>query len=245
MSLQVLNCEDLEPRFRELPGCKELVREIQTTNELRFSTRDLSDRMELTLERAVALLLKRYGHEHLLSVIYTSLKEILVNATRANAKEAWFREHGLDINDTAQFQQGMGIIKGEINESWIRKYGAMADEMGLTVDIYILHSEDGIRIEVRNVALKPEEEARIRAKLSEAMKYDDLMAFYMANADDTEGEGIGLAMILVLLKGESIDPNLFRMGVVEERTLSRLEIPLSESFVSVRGSDPAGRIASM
>ena len=32
------------------------------------------------------------------------------------------------------------------------------------------------------------------------MQYEDLVAFYMDNADNTEGEGIGLVMIILMLK---------------------------------------------
>jgi hypothetical protein len=45
---------------------------------------------------------------------------------------------------------------------------------------------------------------------------------------------LGLALILIMLKGEGIDPNFFRIIIGNETTTARLEIPLSNNFISKR-----------
>lgn len=217
-----------------------IVDAVNKDQRLLFVTHTLTESMERQLDFVIAVILKRYGHEHLQSTLYSCLKEIVVNATKANAKEAYFREQNLDISNEDDYRRGMADLKGAMTEEWIEEYGTRARDMGLDVTVRYYHNGDGMRIEVFSTQMKAAEDRRIREKLSQGMQYDDLVAFYMANADQTEGEGIGLVMILLLLKAEHINPHLFRIGVVDGQTLSRLEVPFNGQFVSVRGADPAG-----
>jgi hypothetical protein len=115
--------------------------------------------------------------------------------------------------------------------------------MNLEVQLHFFHDPRGLRIEVRSTALLTAEEHRIRRRLTAGMGYEDLVQFYRTHGDRSEGEGLGLAMVLLLYRAEGLNPHLFRIGVVDGETLARLEVPLSPNFVSVRGADPAGLIA--
>ncbi|MCB1326482.1 MAG: histidine kinase [Spirochaetales bacterium] len=232
--------DDLDGHYEDVRNRESILKAINTGQKLVFLTHVLSENMEHQLDFVIAALLKKYDQEHLQSTFYTCLKEIVINATKANAKEAYFKAEGLKIDQEEDYERGMARLRGAMNEAWIEKYGAAAKEMGLDVSITFEHNSDGVRVLVWSSPMKAREESRIRQKLAEGMRYDDIVAFYLANADQTEGEGIGLVMILLLLKAEHISPHLFRIGTVEQKTLARLEIPLSENFVSVRGADPAG-----
>lgn len=100
------------------------------------------------------------------------------------------------------------------------------------------YSLNGIRIEViNNAPITQQEEKSLREKLEKGMRYNDIAQFYLDNADNTEGAGIGLALILIMLKGEGIDPSYFRIIIREDITIARLEIPLSPDFQSLRKQD--------
>ena len=223
---------------------KDRERILQAVNEgkrIRFVTYSLTDTMERQLDFVIAAILKKHHHPALQSTLYSCLKELVVNATKANAKRVYFEGLGLDINDPDQYRSGMQKLKGSISEKWIREYGEKARLRGLETSITFDHTDDGLRILVLNdTDLIGADETRIREKLSEGMSYDDLLSFYMANGDQTEGEGMGLVMNLLLLKGEEIDPALFRIGNIDGKTMGRIEIPFTENSQSVRGKDPRG-----
>jgi len=225
---------DVKDREKILQG-------VDQGKRIRFVTYSLTDTMERQLDFVIAAILKKHNHPALQSTLYSCLKELVVNATKANAKRVYFEELGLDINDPDQYRTGMTKLKGSINEDWIRVYGDRARKKGLETSITFDHDDDGLRVIVLNdTDLIGADETRIRSKLSEGMSYEDLLSFYMANGDQSEGEGMGLVMNLLLSKGEEIDPALFRIGNVDGKTMGRIEIPFSPEFESLRGKDPKG-----
>ncbi|MBX7058221.1 MAG: histidine kinase [Leptospirales bacterium] len=238
-----LSVGDFESKFAVVRDRESILAQVNAGRPLTLLTSDLSDDLEHQLDFLVAALLKRYRREGLQAALYTALKEIVINATKANAKLAWFREQGLDIQDEGQYRLGIQRLAGHYDERWIVRYGELARKMDLQVQIQVHHCADGLRVEVSNAPLSRFEERRVREKFREGMRYEDLVSFYMANADQQEGEGIGLALIVLLLKAEGVNPHLFRVGVNGGATVARLEIPLSPAFESVRGRNPAGHAA--
>ncbi|PKL11869.1 MAG: hypothetical protein CVV50_05120, partial [Spirochaetae bacterium HGW-Spirochaetae-6] len=74
-------------------------------------------------------------------------------------------------------------------------------------------------------------------KLALIMDYEDLLQFYLENADETEGAGMGLALVITLLKKVGIDPHLFRVIARPNYTLARIEIPFEPQYKPMREPD--------
>lgn len=200
------------------------------------------DSCERILDVTVASILAHYDRPELQGMLYTCLKELVINATKTNAKRIFFESEGLSLEDPHEYQIGMAKMKSQLSENWVKHYGNLARAAGLSVRMVFRHSNAGLHVEVlNNVRLIPLDEARIRRKMQMAAGYDDLISFYSDHADQLEGEGMGLAMIMLLLKAENIDPALFRVGLNQGSTMARLEIPFGPGFVSVRGQNPHGR----
>jgi hypothetical protein len=114
-------------------------------------------------------------------------------------------------------------------------YGIKSREKGVYVKIYLSHQPNGLCIEVENnTAIAPAEELRLREKMKKSMSYNDIAEFYMDNMDNTEGAGLGIALIMIMMKSEGLDPALFRIGTLEDRTIARVEIPFNAEYVSKR-----------
>ena len=62
----------------------------------------------------------------------------------------------------------------------------------------------------------------------------DILEFSVQFADETEGKGLGLAMIVLLIKDLGFDSSFFRVYKKPDRTVARLEFPLSADYTPIR-----------
>lgn len=208
---------------------------IENGRILSLKTHKISKTVEENIQKAIELILDKLTYPTLVPTLYTIIKELAINACKANQKRIFFEERGLDITDQDHYSRGMEEYKKSFSESMSDEYGTKAKKKGYYCLINFNYSKDGITVEViNNTPIAKQEEKSLREKLEKGMGYDDIAQFYMDNADNSEGAGLGLALILIMLKGEGIDPNYFRIIIGEETTIARLEIPLSESFQSKR-----------
>lgn len=211
--------------------------EIRNENENKIiikayrTSRHLEDRVQET----ISAMLSRYNKERLIPILYTVLKELIINATKANQKRVFFEENNFDIKNAEHYEIAIKEYKKIFSESMGEQFAPKCKLKDYYCIIIFEYDSNGLKIEVRNNTLiAKQEEKSLREKLSMAMAYDDLAQFYMDNADNTEGAGLGLALIIIMMKGEGIDPNLFRISITDEYTSARLEIPFSEDFKANR-----------
>lgn len=199
----------------------------------------LSEEDEALLNELLQRILGVYGREGLQFTLFSCLKELITNGLKANIKHILFKELGISGLERREYLRGMAELKQRFSQQWFFRYAAKAAEAGLFVEIRITHDPDGMRIEVvNNIDILPEDEKRVRSKFSRGMTYDNLGSFYLDHGDSSEGEGLGFALSVLLLRGQQINPALFRVGSSGGETFARLEIPFSENFRSVRGKTP-------
>lgn len=196
---------------------------------------NISQIVETTIQKKATEILSDFQQEKFLPVLYTILKELIINACKANQKRVFFEENGYDIHDPESYRLGIKEYKKILNEEMVEYYGQKARLLNLYCQISFCYSKNGFTLKIQNnTPIAYQEERAIRDKLAKAMNYDDIAMFYMDNADNTEGAGLGLALIIIMLKGENIDPGYFRIITGKDITTARLEIPFNEDFKSVR-----------
>lgn len=196
----------------------------------------ISAEIERKINLVITKIFENYQRRDLADIIYTCTKELILNASKANIKRIVFEEHNVDVNDEKSFIAGMMKFKEELSEINLPKYIPKLASKDLYISVAFYHSKDGVRIEVvNNVSMSEFENRRIREKLKKAMGYEDISQFYLEQGDELEGAGLGIALIVMLLKGVGIDPSLFRIsGPNNNYVLARIEVPLTENYVSVR-----------
>ncbi len=209
---------------------------VEKEQKISIRTHSLPDEVEKKIDIVIEKILEKYGKQNLKSTIYTSVKELAVNGTKANMKAVFFEENNWDMNNSEDYEIGTNKYKALFSEKWAEEYGKKSAKKGRYVKLTFMYSEDGFCVEVtNNTPISKRDEKRLREKLSKTMKYEDIVQFYMEQSNESdEGAGMGIALIIMLLKGEGIDPNYFRIGITDRITTARIEVPFTSKYVFVR-----------
>lgn len=165
--------------------------------------------------------------DYLHGMVETILREMIINAVKANSKRVFFKLKSLDIQNESDYNTGMEDFKSY----FINDDNGLADELkeqGYRVELCMKKSSDGFRIMVRNNApLLPFENERIRERIEKARQYNDFGEIYMDIADDSEGEGLGIPLTVLFLKNSGIGDQSFTIRSDGKITQSEFMIPSS------------------
>ena len=212
--------------------------QVQNGQYLTLKTHRMTTMVEKHIQHALESILDKTQHNGLIHILYTILKELVINGCKANQKRIFFDERHLDIRDESDYDMGISEYRSLFSEEMALAYGLKARARGFYVLIEFTFDQNGITIEViNNTPIAKQEETILREKLKKAMGYNDIAEFYMDSAMDSgggEGAGLGIALIIILLKGEGIDPKFFRIRIRENETIARVEIPFTDNFQSKR-----------
>lgn len=209
---------------------KEILKKYDDINAYAFT-----EALKNKVLNKIKSILDKFNRMDLLDVIYTCVKELIINATKANIKRIVFADNNLNIDDIKDWEKGAAIFRDKLRESCIKEFGNKTKSLNYKVKIRYIYNQNGMRIEViNNTPIPVIDEERMRKKLKSAMKYQSIASFYMDNADNIEGSGMGLALIIILLKNQGIDPQFLRIGTNKEETIARLEIPFTDQYIPFR-----------
>lgn len=209
---------------------KTIIKKYHDMNVYAF-TEKLKNRVLNKLKEILA----KFDRIDLIDILYTAVKELLINATKANVKRIIFAENNLNIDNPEDWEKGTSIFRLTLRENFLQGFSNKTKSLNYKVKIRYIYNKNGMRVEViNNTPIPIIDEKRMREKLNTAMKYRSIADFYMDNADNIEGAGMGLAMIIILLKNQGLDPQLLRIGTDNEQTIARLEIPFNDQYLPYR-----------
>ena len=194
-----------------------------------------SERFQQRLRQSLEECLRVYDREELVPVVQAVAQELCLWASLANMRQIYFSEYGRDLNDPAQLQMREPGFQASVTRARQRYYSAEIKSRGLYLHARLIHSATGMRVEIRsNATHSAPIEEQLRTYLSRAMSYTSIMEYYEDYPEDEDGRGVGLALSLLMLREESLRPELMRLGQSGDATISRLEIPFDASYASIR-----------
>ncbi|MBE7411081.1 MAG: histidine kinase [Leptospiraceae bacterium] len=216
----------------------EITEHINSSDKITVKSSKINSQLEKYVLKIITDILAKFNQQRFIDMLYTITKEMAINGVKANQKRIFFEDQGLDITNEIEYSKGLELYKQKFSDAMANEYGKRCLSRGVYVMLNFSYHSEGLYVEViNNTPVLKQEESRMREKMRKAMGYNDIAEFYMDNMDNTEGAGLGIALIMILLKNENIDPNLFRIITGKDKTIARVEIPFSENYISIRSKE--------
>jgi HD-like signal output (HDOD) protein len=184
---------------------KKYAEKIINGEEVSFSFRFIDERSLILINTLILRILSSQGNVFLLETLITIIREIVFNAFKANLKRIYFDKSGIDINDSKKYEAAMQNFK----EDYLYNLDAIESEITTNQNYYIqitFEQKEGVLdIAVfNNVQIVKEEYDRIMSRIEQSKISQNLADAYNDVYDPTEGAGLGLVLMVFLLKNSGI-----------------------------------------
>jgi hypothetical protein len=184
------------------------------------------------IDRVLSLYLYELGLVHLHNNLAYCVHELARNARNALLKRIYFSERDLDINDRSEYARGMRSFRHDtIAEK--HRYLESLEDSSYYIRFVFRHDPETVSIAIENnTTLLPIEWERIAEKLENARRYRTMADAYAALADFSEGAGLGIAMVVVMLRTLGLPANSLSIGNgASEDETTRATISIKRSTV--------------
>ena len=210
---------------------EQIKRAASTSVPLSFKTFTLPHETEEYLEEVLEAFLQELGFAELKDQLAYCLRELAVNAKKANTKRAYFQEKRLDLNDPADYTKGMSRFKDDTLEN-IQHYLQKQKEMGLYIKVVFHTRGQTFSMGVRNnVEITKIEQIRIFDRIARSRAFSSMEEAFATVLDNTEGAGLGIVILMLMLKKIGLDEDCFAIDVENGETVATLHIPFNQVSV--------------
>ncbi len=193
---------------------------------LSITTYTMPHEIELYIADVLECFLSEMNQERLKDYLTYCINELTTNAKKANTKRIYFRELGLDINDAADYERGMKHFKDETLSN-INHYLQLQKEAGLYVKVIMQVKSQNILLEIRNNSeMTKKEYMRVFDKIARSRQFVSLEEAFSQVLDDSEGAGLGLVIMILMLKKVGLDDENYELLVENGETITRIVMPM-------------------
>jgi len=194
---------------------------------LTFQLTSLPHESHALLDRILETYLGELGQERIFEPMSYCLKELIINAQKANMKRVYFGEKGLDILDEEDYEKGMQDFRRESAER-LEHWLELLKERNLSIGVTFHTTGGNLEMSVRNpVELSPREQARIYDRIARARGYNSFVEALATPIDSTEGAGLGILILLQFLKRIGLGEEAFTVETQGGETVASLVIPMN------------------
>lgn len=201
---------------------------IRMSLPLTITTYKLPHETELQIDEILEAYLKELGQSELQNHLSYCLKELAVNAKKANTKRVYFNEKKLNIENREDYAEGMKGFKEETltnHEYWLEKQ----KQQGLYIK-FIFHPKDrNFRISIENnVEITRREQMRVYDRIARSRAFDTLEEAFAEVLDDSEGAGLGIVILILMLRKMGLDEDSYEIEGDNGITSASITVPIHE-----------------
>ena len=223
-------CKVMENEILSDSDRQKIVKAIEAEIPIMITSYTLPHDIEVYINEVTSTFLKMINQEQMIEYITYCIQELTTNANKANTKRIYFKEKGLDIFDEEQYEKGMKIFKedtlGDINH-----YMELQKKAGLYVKVVLQKIGSEILVEIRNNSkMTYFEYRRIHDKVSRASQFESIEDAFDKVLDNSEGAGLGIVIIMLMLRKIGMDDQSFSFGNDGDETVTSFKIDTDLKF---------------
>ena len=206
---------------------------VENNKRIKILAYSVSDYIEHRMKEVLELIFNKYNNPSMVPPVYTCLKELLINAVKANFKNIYFEGYSSKNKSESviDYELALKLFKLELSRENAQHMENLARKFDMKAEV-VIHAVDGnLNISVMNpVEMTEREKENVRYKLKCAMKYNDITEYFaefdMAGESSEEGAGLGIILITMMLRNMGGSNNDFMITSENNRTTAFLRIPL-------------------
>lgn len=207
---------------------------IEQKKRIRILAYSVSDYVEHRMKEVLGLICKKYNRPDLVPPVYTCLKELLINAVKANFKNIYFEGYTPknDSESIIDYELALKLFKLELSRENAQHLERLARKLDMRAEVTIQHGDQCLNISVTNpVGMTEREKSNVDYKLECASRYNDISEYFAENEDDVntevdEGAGLGIILISMMLKNMGATSQDFVITSENNRTTASLKVPI-------------------
>jgi HD-like signal output (HDOD) protein len=192
-----------------------------------IKTHTLPPKTEGDLEEILLVYLEELGQGKLKDHLAYCLKELTVNAKKANTKRVYFMEKNLRLDVPADYEKGMKTFKADTLDN-IQHYLELQEQKDLYIKVTYLIRNNVLYLSVRNnVPITPKELTRVYDRVARSRAFESMEEAFSEILDDSEGAGLGIVIMILMLRKMGLTEKSFDLNQVGNETSASLTIPMN------------------
>jgi len=201
---------------------------IRMSVPLTVTSFKLPRKTEMQIDDMLSAYLEELGQSQLHDHLAYCLKELAVNAKKANTKRVYFDEKKLNINDRKDYELGMQNFKQETldnSEYWLEQQ----KKKGLYIK-FLFHPMGRIfKISIKNnVEITRKEQMRVYDRIARSRAFESLEETFAEVLDDAEGAGLGIVILVLMLRKMGLDEESYEIEGEDGITTASITVPINE-----------------